>query len=435
MNPDQSAPEDLFAPPSVIATKGQADTVYLRSAYDLPEPSRCIGDWLVHWAEARPDAVFLAERPTPGSEWSKLSYGAALDRVTSVATWLMSQTDAGPDRPVAILSENAIDHAVLALAAMHVGIPVATISTAYSLQSSDHSKLKSMIELLDPGLIYVSDMTVYGPALAALDGLHRAQFLCSSAADTSHAATMFDQAAETPTSEAVGEAFSAITPDTVARLLFTSGSTGTPKAVINTHLMLTSNQEANRVIWPFLETRPPVIVDWLPWSHTFGCNFTSNMVLCFGGSLYIDNGKPAPGLIKQTVDNIKDVRPTLCFNVPRGYDMLIGELENDAEFRRIFFDMDLIFYAAAALPKVVWDRLLELSVETTGKPIPLVAAWGSTETAPLATDCHFQAETTGNIGVPIPGTDLKLVPNGGKLEVRVRGPNVTPGYYKNPDSG
>jgi len=431
MNPDQSAPEDLFAPPSVIATKGQADTVYLRSAYDLPEPSRCIGDWLVHWAEARPDAVFLAERPTPGSEWSKLSYGAALDRVTSVATWLMSQTDAGPDRPVAILSENAIDHAVLALAAIHVGIPVATISTAYSLQSSDHSKLKSMIELLDPGLIYVSDMTVYGPALAALDGLHRAQFLCSSPADTSHAATMFDQAAETPTSEAVGEAFSAITPDTVARLLFTSGSTGTPKAVINTHLMLTSNQEANRVIWPFLETRPPVIVDWLPWSHTFGCNFTSNMVLCFGGSLYIDNGKPAPGLIKQTVDNIKDVRPTLCFNVPRGYDMLIGELENDAEFRRIFFDMDLIFYAAAALPKVVWDRLLELSVETTGKPIPLVAAWGSTETAPLATDCHFQAETTGNIGVPIPGTDLKLVPNGGKLEVRVRGPNVTPGYYKN----
>ncbi len=430
MTSDLGASEELFAPPAVTARHEPDGTVYLRSDYDLPQPSRCLGDWLVRWANDRPDAIYLAERPQPGAPWRTLSYRQALDRVTAVAAWLI-KTEAGSDRPVAILSENAIDHAVLALAAMHVGIPVATISTAYSLQSSDHRKLKAMVELLDPGILYVSDTGVYGPALSAIDGLHRAKLLCSvTAADSPVTATLLEQAVGSAADDAVAEAFAAVTPDTVARLLFTSGSTGTPKAVINTQRMLTSNQEANRVVWPFLERSPPVIVDWLPWSHTFGCNFTSNMVLRFGGSLYIDDGKPAPPLIGRTVDNIKEVRPTMCFNVPRGYDMLLGELERDDDFRRIFFDMKLIFYAAAALPKVVWDRLLELSIETNGHAIPLVAAWGSTETAPLATDCHFQADTSGNIGVPIPGTELKLVPSGGKLEVRVRGPNVTPGYYK-----
>ena len=194
--------------------------------------------------------------------------------------------------------------------------------------------------------------------------------------------------------------------------------------------MLTTNQEANRVVWPFLTRKPPVIVDWLPWSHTFGANFTTNLVLRNGGALYIDDGKPAPPLIGRTAANIKEIRPTISFNVPRGYDMLIHELENDPEFSDAFFNMDLVFYAAAALPKTIWDKLIALSLKAKGRVVPLVAAWGSTETAPLSTSCHFQAETTGNIGVPVPGTELKLVPNAGKLEVRVKGPNVTPGYFR-----
>ena len=224
--------------------------------------------------------------------------------------------------------------------------------------------------------------------------------------------------------------FNNITPDTTARLLFTSGSTGTPKAVINTHKMLTSNQESNLVLWPFLKERPPVIVDWLPWSHTFGANFTMNLVLRNGGTMHIDDGKPAPPLIHKTVQNIKEIEPTLCFNVPRGYEMLLDELKNDEEFRRTFFNMDLLFYAGAALPQTIWDQLIKLSIKTTGKITPQIAAWGATETAPQATCCYFQAETSGNIGLPVPGTELKLVPNGDKLEIRVKGPNITPGYYK-----
>ena len=194
--------------------------------------------------------------------------------------------------------------------------------------------------------------------------------------------------------------------------------------------MLTSNQAAVLVLWPFLKDKPPVLVDWMPWSHTFGCNLTMNLVLRNGGSMYIDDGKPAPPLIHKTVQNIKDVKPTICFNVPRGYEMLLGGLKTDREFRETFFGMDLIFYGAAALPQNIWDQLIAMSIETTGAITPLVAGWGSTETAPFATSCYFQAETTGNIGLPLPGTELKLLANGDKLEVRVKGPNITPGYYK-----
>lgn len=424
-----SAGETLFAAPRVELSRKSDGTIYLRSAHELTVPSRCIGDWLVEWAAKTPDAVCIAEKKRDGS-WHRLTYTEVLKDVRAIAGWLV-KSEASPERPVAVLSENAVDHALLALAAMHVGIPVATVSTAYSLMSKDHAKLKAMIELLDPGLIHVSDTGTYGGALAAIEGLHRARIVASSVAprDVSGAARFAD-ARDTGNEAAVDEAFAAVGPDTIAKLLFTSGSTGTPKAVINTHRMLTTNQEANRVVWPFLTRKPPVIVDWLPWSHTFGANFTTNLVLRNGGALYIDDGKPAPPLIGRTAANIKEIRPTISFNVPRGYDMLIHELENDPEFNDAFFNMDLVFYAAAALPKTIWDKLIALSLKAKGRVVPLVAAWGSTETAPLSTSCHFQAETTGNIGVPVPGTELKLVPNAGKLEVRVKGPNVTPGYFR-----
>jgi feruloyl-CoA synthase len=232
----------------------------------------------------------------------------------------------------------------------------------------------------------------------------------------------------------VERAFQSVGPDTVAKLLFTSGSTDEPKGVINTQRMMCSNQQARAQDWPFLTQSPPVMLDWLPWSHTFGGNHNLNLALRFGGTLYVDGGRPALPLISQTCANIKDVCPTIYFNVPRGYDMLIAAMRNDAELRQRFFSrLQVIFYAAAALPQNLWDALNELAWATVNEQVPLVSAWGSTETAPLVTDCHFQADRAGVIGVPAPGSELKLVRSGDKLEVRIKGPNITPGYWKRPD--
>ncbi|MBD1546050.1 feruloyl-CoA synthase [Roseibium aggregatum] len=424
--------EPLFAPPSVVKTVEPSGAILLESSIPLPAYERCVGEWLVRWAEERPDTTFLAERDADGG-WRKVSYSQALTRVLGLAGWLLS-TSASPEHPVLVLSENTVEHALLALSAMHVGVPVATVSTAYSLLSHDHAKLKAMVELLDPSVIHVSDPDAYAGALDAIDDLHDAVILAGRAPEkTSRMVQLLDEADLPEASSAVSSAFHAIGPDTVARLLFTSGSTGTPKAVINTHRMLTSNQAANAAVWTFLEKNPPVIVDWLPWSHTFGANFTSNTVLRNGGSLYIDTGKPAPGLIERTIANFKDVKPTISFNVPRGYDLMAQALETDAELREVFFNMDLVMNAAAALPTTVWENLKRLSRNTIGREIPIVGSWGSTETAPLATHCHFQVENIANIGLPVPGVILKLIPNGDKLEVRVKGPGVTPGYYRHPE--
>jgi feruloyl-CoA synthase len=291
-----------------------------------------------------------------------------------------------------------------------------------------------MIALLAPGAIYVSSLKPFAPALAAIEPLHVATIVSGDAG--SGDAISFRTIAATPETAAVASAFATIGPDTIAKFLFTSGSTGTPKAVINTQRMLTSSQQAKAQTWSFLDSAQGdlVILDWLPWSHTFGANHNFNLVLRNGGTLYIDGGKPAPGLFATSLANLRSVMPTVYFNVPRGFDMLIAALCDDEELRRRFFtEVKFVFYAGAALPQNLWDALEDLSINTTGRAMPMVSAWGSTETSPLATDCHFQAERSGNIGVPIPGTELKLVPCGDKLEVRVRGPNVTPGYWKAPE--
>jgi feruloyl-CoA synthase len=226
----------------------------------------------------------------------------------------------------------------------------------------------------------------------------------------------------------------AVGPDTVAKILFTSGSISEPKGVINTQRMLCASQQAKAQVWPFLAQTPPVIVDWLPWNHTFGGNHNFNLVLRHGGTLYIDAGKPAPGLFDISVANLREIAPTLYFNVPRGFDMLVAALRTDAALRRNFFSrLQLMFYAGSALPQNLWQALIDLSLQETGQAVPMVTAWGSTETAPLATDCHFQAPRSGVIGLPVPGVELKLVPSGDKLEIRVRGPNVTPGYLGQPE--
>jgi feruloyl-CoA synthase len=423
----------LFATPAIVAEHRDDGSIWLKSTSPLQPAARCVGDWLEHWARQSPDRIFLGERSSVDAPWATITYKDALRQVRCVGAWMLAH-GMSAERPLVILSDNSIEHALFALAAMHVGVPVASISPAYSLMSKDFDKLRSMITLLDPGAIYVSSIKAFAPAVAAITPLHAARIVCGDAG--SGDAVSFRAVAATPETDAVAKAFAAIAPDTIAKFLFTSGSTGTPKAVINTQRMLTSSQQAKAQTWSFLEDAQGelVILDWLPWSHTFGANHNFNLMLRNGGTLYIDGGKPAPGLFATSLANLRSVMPTVYFNVPRGFDMLIAALRDDEELRRRFFsEVKFAFYAGAALPQNLWDALEDLSIRTIGRAMPMVSAWGSTETSPLATDCHFQAARSGNIGVPIPGTELKLVPSGDKLEVRVRGPNVTPGYWKAPE--
>jgi feruloyl-CoA synthase len=404
-----------FAPAEIQVEKRADGTTVLRSPQPLGAHARAVGDWLVHWYEKAPERTFLAERK--GDGWRRLNYRDALSDARRIGQALLN-LGLDASRPVAILSDNSIDHALLALGAMHVGVPVAPISPAYSLMSKDFAKLKYIFELLKPGLVFAADAEKFAPALAAVG-----------AASTSVAKML-----ETNPGSTLELAFSRVGPDTVAKILFTSGSTGQPKGVINTQRMLCSNQQSWAQVWPFLDDKPPVLCEWLPWNHTFGGNATFNMVLRNGGTLYIDGGKPAPGLAEITARNLKEVSPTLYFNVPRGFDLLLPFLESDAQLRKNFFrDLELIFYAGAALPQNLWERLEKLAKEEKGGALAMVSAWGATETAPKATCVHFHIERAGVVGLPTPGCEIKLVPSGGKLEARVKGPNVTPGYWKRED--
>ena len=355
----QDAIAELFATPSVVAERRADGSFIVRSTVPLGPIDRAVGVWLERWAAERPDQVFLAERIDTKGPWSTISYGEARKRVRAAAGWMIAQRMSA-ERPLAILSDNAVEHAILALGAMHAGIPVATISSAYSLVSKDFEKLRAAIALLDPGAIYVSDAAPFAAALAAIKQSHRAVVVAGKNAEKVGGVAAADILA-TPDSDAVSRAFAAVGPDTIAKFLFTSGSTGAPKAVINTHGMLTSNQAAKAQVWPFLQTSELVVLDWLPWSHTFGANHNFNMVLRNGGTLYIDQGKPAPGLFTASLDNLRSVIPTVYFNVPRGFDMLIVALREDEALRRKFFEnVRFVFYAAAALPQNAWDALEEL---------------------------------------------------------------------------
>jgi feruloyl-CoA synthase len=415
-----------FAPPRVERVPRADGGFLLRSPEPLAPYARCVGDWLLHWAREAPQRVFLAERA--GAGWRTVTYAQALDAARAIGTALVAR-GLSVERPVVILSDNGVDHALLALGAQFAGVPYAPVSPAYSLLSSDHAKLRAIFALLAPGLVYADDGARFAAALAAVGGGF--EFVASR--NLPAGATAFETLLRTAPTPAVDAAAVAVAPDAIAKILFTSGSTGEPKGVINTHRMLTANQQMIRQCWPFLADEPPVIVDWLPWNHTFGSNHNFNLVLANGGSLYIDDGKPAPGLIEKTVANLRAVAPNLYFNVPRGFDVLLPYLESDAPLAAHFFSrLKLIFYAGAALPQNLWERLQRLA-DRLGTRVAMVSAWGSTETAPLVTSVHFPIERAGVIGLPAPGTELLFVPNGDKLEMRVRGPNVTPGYFKRPE--
>jgi feruloyl-CoA synthase len=404
-----------FAPQKVEVQKRADGSMLLRSPQKLAPYARCVTEWLVRWSDRAPDRVFLAER-SPSGAWRKLTYRETYGAVRRVAQGLLDR-GLGPERPVAILSDNGVEHALLALGAMHVGIPVAPVSPAYSLMSKDFGKLKLIFDLVRPGLVYAADPKKFALALDAVGAT----------------STPVSELLETNPGSTQEREHAKVKPETVAKILFTSGSTGIPKGVINTHRMLCANQQMLAQAWPFVEDRPPVVVDWLPWNHTFGGNHNFNLVLRNGGTMYVDGGKPVPGLVDTTARNLTEVSPTMYFNVPRGFDLLLPFLEKDPELRRNFFrELDVLFYAAAALPQNLWERLKILATGE-GRSPAMLSAWGSTETAPLATSVHFPMQRAGVIGLPVAECELKLVPSADKLEVRVRGPNVTPGYYKRED--
>ena len=420
--------------PALVNTEHRGDgTVLLRSPAKLEPYARCLGEYLEHWAGKTPDNVFLGQRV--GNEWRTLTFKDTLDQVRSIAGALL-QRDLSPLRPVAILSENSIEHALMSLASMHAGIPVAPISVAYSMMSRDFVKLRKVFSLLEPGLVFVDDSERYAAALASLEEFDFELVAVREKGSARRPATAFASLLSETNTTNVADAFQEIGPDTIAKFLLTSGSTGEPKAVINTQRMLCSNQQAHTQCWPFLAEEPPVIVDWLPWNHTMAGNNNFGTALVHGGSYYIDDGRPSPGLIEKTVRNLREISPTVYYNVPRGYEALLPFLENDLKLRRSFFArLKVMLYGGAALPAPLWDRLNRIAVAELGARVYLTAGYGATETAPGLTLVHFETTRTGVLGLPLPGVELKMVPvaRAGEYELRVKGPNVTPGYWKRDD--
>ncbi len=422
-----------YATPAVRCEKMHDGSIRYRSTEPLAPHDASLARLFRSAVERNPSGLFLAEREAAGN-WRRLTYAAAGEMVDALAQGMVER-GLSTERPIMILSGNSIEHALLMLAGHAAGIPVAPISVAYSLQSKDHAKLKHICALLDPGLIYVEDTGPFAKALTALDvGAQSAEILANRDGANLGRVNLFDEMLRHRTGAALKDAATAIRANTIAKFLFTSGSTGLPKGVINTHAMLTANQQQLAQIWPFLKEQPLVLVDWLPWNHTFGANHNFNLILRQAGSLFIDAGRPVSGLVEQTARNLGDVSPTIYFNVPAGYAALLPFLERDEALAKAFFaKLRLMFYAGAALPQDIWERLEKVSERAIGQRVPMTSSWGTTETSPLSTAAHFILERAGSIGVPVPGVELKLVPAGDKLEVRVRGPNVTPGYWKRPD--
>lgn len=414
---------------AVLDRRGDG-VIYMRSPVVLPGyPSR-VTDRLRHWAERAPHRTFIAERDESGG-WRSLSYAEVLDKVRRIARALLARP-LSAERPVVILSGNGTEHALLGLGAMYAGIPYAPVSPAYSLMSSDFSKLRHIFALLTPGLVFAADGAAYAKAIkAVLPPDSGIELVLAGDDDCGLDATHFSRLAEQPAGEEVDAANRLIGPGDIAKFLFTSGSTGVPKAVINTHRMMCANQEMLRNQLLFLQDGPPVLVDWLPWNHTAGGNNDFGLVLHNGGTFHIDAGKPTPAGIETTVANLRDVSPTMFFNVPKGYEALIPHLRRDPGLCRSFFGrLQAMHYAGAGLSQAVWDALRDLAIATVGESIVMLTGLGCTESAPSALSSGGDAPRAGVVGLPLPGVELKLVPTGERYEARLRGPNMTPGYWR-----
>lgn len=393
---------------------------------DYPEK---LTEKLIYWATEKPDTVFIAKRNEAG-EWVKLTYAETLQKVERIAQYLLN-LELSEERTLVILSENSLEHALLALAAVHVGIPYSPISPPYSLVSDDFGKLRHTLQLMNPGLIFAQNGRIYAKALELAEALFpEATFVT---VDGSKGVDFAQILSVEPTSQ-VQQSFEKVNADTVAKVLFTSGSTGLPKGVMNTQRMWCANLQQITQVFPFMESEPPVFVDWLPWNHTFGGNHNFGLTLYNGGTLYIDDGKPTPKGIEMTVQNLREISPTAYFNVPKGFEMLIPYFEKEPTLREKFFKrLQILFYAGASLAQPVWNRLEELAEETTGERVPIITGLGCTESGPSAMFANWAGSFSGLLGVPVAGMKVKLVPDGDKMEARYKAPNVTPGYWREPE--
>jgi feruloyl-CoA synthase len=417
--------------PADVAVERRSDgAILMRSPHSLPPFPRKLTERLTFWGQTAPERIFLAQRDGAGG-WGTLTYAQALAGVRAIAAALLTR-ELSPERPIAILSGNDLEHALLGLAAMHVGIPYAPISVPYSLLSRDFGKLKAIMEVLTPGLVFAATGAAFSRALATVVPAG-VEVLVTQSPPEGRRTTLFAELSAGKPTAAVEQAHAKVGPETIAKILFTSGSTGQPKGVINTQLMLCANQAMIRAGLAFVADEPPVVVDWLPWNHTFGSNHNFGLVLDNGGSLYIDEGKPLPGAIEATVRNLREIAPTIYFNVPKGFEMLVPHLAADRALREKFFSrLKVMFYAGASLAQHVLEALQDMAAETTGERIIFLSSLGSTETAPAALACNWECERAGNIGLPLPGVELKLVPREDKLEARLKGANITPGYWRAP---
>ncbi|MCR9150141.1 MAG: AMP-binding protein [Rhodobacteraceae bacterium] len=417
-----------FRPQAMRREDRPDGTVRLTCPDPLPPVAAHVGDWLDRWAAAAPERVFLAERS--GAGWRTEGYAAVAQAARAIATALAGR-GLGPDRPLAVLSGNSVDHGLIALGAQLAGVPVVPLAEQYALIGEAHPRLVHALDLVRPGMAYVDDAGRFADALA-LSQLAGVEVVASRVEGAPRPVTGFAELLRGDP----GAALPAIGPDTVAKYLLTSGSTSAPKAVVTTQRMVCVNQAQIAAALPFLADRPPVILDWLPWNHVFGGSHNFNMMLANGGSLWIDDGRPVPGGFDRTLENLAMVAGTLSFNVPVGYAMLARALADDAALRRRFFgELDLVFYAGAALPPEVWTALEDMGRAVRGRAPLMASSWGMTETAPACVMVHDRSGGAGIIGVPLPGVTVKLMPaEDGRHELRVAGPNVMPGYLGAPQA-
>lgn len=415
-------------PSETIIDRRPDGVLYARSPHPLGRYPARITECLEHWVERAPARTFLARRDAVGG-WTRVTYAETLQRVRAIAQSLIDRR-LSSDAPLLILSGNSIEHALLAFAAMYCGVPYAPVAPAYSLLAREFTTLKSIWSVMRPGMVFADDGERFELALASVWQAGVEVVACT---PPLRPFTPFAELEQVRPTAAVDAAHERVTPDTIAKVLYTSGSTGTPKGVINTHRMLCSNQAMVRTVLPLVAEEPPVLCDWLPWNHTFGGNHNLGIVLYNGGTLYIDDGKPTPQGFPTTLTNLREIATTAYFNVPRGYDLLVPALAADGEFRRHFFSrVRMLFCAGAALRQQVADDLDRAAREARGERIPLVTGLGATESAPFALCAGDSDFTGGRIGVPVPGVELKLAPVGGTYEGRLRGPNITPGYWRDP---
>ena len=412
--------------PHSVAVRRENDALYLSSNVELDPVALRTGDWLHHWAGEAPGRVFLSERS--GDGWRDVTYAEALAKVRAIAGGLIAR-GLGQETPIAILSGNSVDHALLSFGAQYAGVPTVPLAEQYSLIPEAHGRLTYVLDKVKPAMAFTDDARRYASALVLpqFDGM---EIVASRTEGAPREATAF---AEFLSSDETGvdARLDTVGPDTVAKILFTSGSSSDPKGVLTTQKMLCSNQAQIASVLPFLKERPPRICDWLPWNHVFGGSHNVNMMLANGGTLVIDQGKPTKQAFAETVRNITERPGTLSFNVPVGFAMLVHEMQSNAALREAYFrDLDLIFYAGASLPQDVWTALEEMAREVRGRLPLMISSWGMTETAPATVMVHEPIGRSGVIGVPLPGTEVKLLPDDEmRCELRVRGPNIMPGYF------